>query len=75
VGLSISSCTYFEISLGVTCTLNPEPKYFTSVMNVAIFLLQCGEVKEVRLVKAKDGRPKGYAYIEYTDKVRTGDYL
>ena len=32
--------------------------------------LQCGEIKEVRLIKNREGRSKGFAYIEFTDEVR-----
>ena len=31
--------------------------------------LQCGEIKEVRLIKNREGRSKGFAYIEFTDEV------
>ncbi|XP_064398817.1 squamous cell carcinoma antigen recognized by T-cells 3-like isoform X3 [Halichondria panicea] len=29
---------------------------------------QCGEIKEVRLIKNREGRSKGFAYIEFTDE-------
>ena len=31
--------------------------------------LQAGDVKEVRIVTNRSGKPKGYAYIEYLDEV------
>ena len=36
-----------------------------------MFLLhaQCGEIKEVRLVRNRAGRSKGYAYVEYQNEV------
>ena len=36
------------------------------------FALQCGEVKEVRLVRNRAGRSKRFAYIEYCNEVTTG---
>ena len=35
-----------------------------------LIILQCGEVREVRIVRNTAGRPKGYAYVEFTDEVR-----
>ena len=40
-----------------------------ALYHMYIFPTQCGEVKEVRLVRNRDGRPKGFAYVEYAQEV------
>jgi hypothetical protein len=36
---------------------------------ISIYRGQAGPIKEVRLVRNRDGRSKGFAYIEYVDEV------
>ena len=34
------------------------------------FILQCGDIEEIRLIKNFKGRSKGYAYVQFKDEVR-----
>ena len=40
-------------------------------MTLTCVLIQAGDVREVRLVRNRQGRSKGFAYIEYTSEVIT----
>ena len=45
--------------------------FLVSSFNFFVWLdLQCGPLKEVRLVKNRAGKSKGFAYVEYLSEVK-----
>ena len=39
------------------------------------FILQIGEISDIRLIKNATGRSKGFAYVEFIDELAAGEAL
>ena len=57
------------IPAGKRQTLGHEPSAYYSLIYCLQYYLQCGPLKEVRLVKNRAGKSKGFTYIEYLNEV------
>ena len=53
--------------------LFPFSRYHELFVLFIISTSQSGEVKEVRIVTNRAGKPKGYAYVEFVTEVRKSD--